>query len=272
MNHRLSTNMHAIQGELPDGSRGSAHTDPQQAFFVLADGIGPLAPARAAASRLAVDSVRQELRRRARWTPLRARRTAATPTLAALSRAVQEAHRVLHAQAHTDAALEIMRSTLLIGSLQADHCICAAIGDSRLYRFSEGRLAQITRHQSLGGQPAAEGFLEPGDERAGKHDHRHSAAIGGRVLPSIQQYRVPFRKGDILMACSNDLCANTPDARIEAILQHANGTQDLVSRLAGQHPQTPLVVVRHEADPAKPRPDRTHPVRTEWRQMCHSYA
>lgn len=271
MNLLSNTDTHSAKGKQPAGNRGWAHTDPQQKFFILADGTGPLAPARAAAGRLAVTTVRQELQRHAKWAPLRIPRANRAPTLAALSRAVHEAHRVLHARARHDAAMEAMGSTLLIGSLQADHCICVAIGDSRLYRFSEGRLAQITRHQSLGGQPVAEGFLEPGDERAGSHAYRHSAVIGGRILPSIQQYRIPFRKGDTLLACSNDLSAQMPDGQIESLLQRSNGAH-LMNRLAEENPLTPLIVVRHEADPVTARSGRSVPLRTEWRQTCRSYA
>jgi len=146
MNHLSSTTSHSAKGSLPAGKRGWAHTDPQQKFFVLADGIGPLA---------------------------------------ALSQAAQEAH---------------------------------------------------------------------------------------RVLPSIQQYRLPFRKGDILLACSNDLCAQMPDPQIAAMLLRANGAQHLLGRLTEAYPQTPLIVALHQDDAVTAPSGRHFPVRTEWSPMCRSYA
>lgn len=260
---------HTDADHLPSSGRGSVHTDHRMPFFVLADAIGHTA--NGATSRLAVETLQQTLRYQRRWQLFRRSRRDTEKILDRMTRAVHTAHDVLLAHSRSEASNEDEGCTIVAGSIEGGYCDCVAVGDSRLYRFSNGQLAQITRHQSLAGQSLEEGFLEPGDERPSSYDHTLSAAVGGRIKPTIQQYRVPFRQGDLLLACSDSLCEVLSDARIASLLKRPGNTDELAARLvektrmAGATNNVSVILVgHHEPNP----PLQTGSIHWGWEQAC----
>jgi len=254
---------------LPGSGRGSVHTDHHIPLFVLADALGD--GGSGSASHLAVETLQQTLRHRKRWNPFRPRRSEAEKTLDRMTRAVHTAHDILVEHSRADVNTGDEGCTIVAGSIEGGYCDCVAVGDSRLYRFSNGRLAQITRHQSLTGQPLEEDFLEPGDATPASDDRALSAAVGGRIKPTIQQYRVPFRRGDLLLACNNSLCEVLSDTQIATQLKRAGNMDDLAARLvdktrlAGGESHISVILVSHHGNSPSAEVDSNC---WGWEQAC----
>ena len=111
---------------------------------------------------------------------------------------------------------EAMGTTIVGLYFQPDSPMVATIfhvGDSRLYRFRNGTLDQITRDHS-----AYENWLEDGGNGPAPGLHILSQAIGPSksVAPGIQQQT--FHPGDIVLLCSDGLTNLVSNSAIEALL------------------------------------------------------
>src|SRR5580658_4406208 len=129
-------------------------------LFAVADGMGGHAGGEVAA-RLAVDTLSVAFGRQ--------------PTGAGLSEAVTEANSVVWEHSIENPDLRGMGTTLAAVALvnEDDHDLLALVnvGDSRVYRFHDGELSQITTDHSLAEEMVKSGELPSAE--AAVHPHRH---------------------------------------------------------------------------------------------------
>jgi PPM family protein phosphatase len=179
--------------------------DPERGLYVLADGMGG-ARGGEQASRMAVETVAETVR------------SAGPPDSQVLIRAAEEANRRVLEAAHNDPSLEGMGTTL-VAALEVDgELAIASVGDSRAYLLNDRGLHVITDDQTWVNEVGRPLGLD--EESLRHHPMRHvlTMAIGASTPLTINYYRIPLRKGELIMICSDGLHGVVEAAQMEHIL------------------------------------------------------
>lgn len=185
-------------------------------YFAVADGMGG-AQAGEVASQLAADAVREH---RPNLPP--------EERLAAIAR---EANRRIYSLAARDERRRGMGTTLTAALVNGDEVAIGHVGDSRAYRWRDGRLEQLTRDHSLVAELQRSGQLTP--EAAEQHPQRSviTRALGPEADVEVDTYTVPARAGDVFLLCSDGLTTMLSDDEIAAILERARDLEDAAQTL-----------------------------------------
>lgn len=102
-------------------------------------------------------------------------------------------------------------STVVIMVVRRDECAMLWAGDSRVYRWRQGQLTQLTTDHTW----AAELNLQHADEEA---DHAITRAVGGESTLTLDIRKDKVRAGDRYLLCSDGLTRELNDAQIAAAL------------------------------------------------------
>ena len=118
--------------------------------------------------------------------------------------------------------------------LQGQQVVFANVGDSRIYRFRNRTLTQISMDHSKVQRMISMGLLTP--EQARKDPSRHviTQYLGMSPEVRVSPYIVTdqsLQKGDIYLLCSDGLTDMVEDTQIEAILQKEKKLSDAVKAL-----------------------------------------
>src|ERR1039457_583934 len=179
--------------------------DAERGLYVLADGMGG-AKAGEQASRIAVETVAETVR-------LSAQRDSQV-----LIFAVEEANRRVLEAAHNDSSLEGMGTTLVAALALDEELAIASVGDSRAYMLDYLGLHVITDDQTWVNEVGRPLGLD--EESLRHHPMRHvlTMAIGASAPLTINHYRVPLAKGNLVLICSDGLHGVLEAPRMEQIL------------------------------------------------------
>ena len=179
---------------------------------------------------------------------------AATNTL---RQAVLEANRKLRDTVKERPELAGMGTTFTGFITVGDRLALAHIGDSRLYRFRDGELTQITRDHTFVQRLVDSGKIT--EEEAKTHPRR---SVLMRVLgdvdasPEVDTDVLETRPGDVWLLCSDGLCGYVEDSDIEKALRRRHSLQGAVDALIdkslahGAPDNVTVVLVETEAAPA----------------------
>ena len=190
--------------------------DAERGLYVLADGMGG-AKAGEHASRIAVETVAEIIR----LSPQRDSEV--------LIRATEEANRRVLDAAHNDPTLEGMGTTL-VAALELDQELAiTSVGDSRAYLLDEKGLNVITNDQTWVNEVGRPLGLD--EESLRHHPMRHvlTMAIGASSPLTINHYKVPMAKGNLVLICSDGLHGVLEAPQMEQILD-GNGGGSLEDR------------------------------------------
>jgi PPM family protein phosphatase len=151
-----------------------------------------------------------------------------------VAEALREANRQVYGAARGGHGGRGMGCTAEVILIDGATAVIGHVGDSRVYRMRRGKLAQITRDQTVVGRLIEIGQLT--EEEAESHPRRSELqqAIGGRpeVYPDI--YSLALEPGDWLLACSDGLSNQTPVEVIEAVLRESRTAEKAARRLINQ--------------------------------------
>jgi protein phosphatase len=187
----------------------SFHLGDKGALFLVCDGMGGAA-AGEVASQMAVDAIYDAL-------------VAATPQpregFARLLRgAVQQANERIFIQSRDNQSERGMGTTCTVGGLVDDTLVVAQIGDSRCYVLRDGKLAQVTKDQSLAWQLIEAGAMTADEAKAFEHANIILQALGVQERVEVVLSQVSLRKGDVALLCSDGLHGPVTDEEILAVL------------------------------------------------------
>ncbi|WP_233427547.1 PP2C family protein-serine/threonine phosphatase [Actinokineospora spheciospongiae] len=211
--------------------------------FAVADGMGGHA-AGDVASRMAVDGLRElDVERVVRGEDVRARLVRVNADIVAA------------AERHPEQA---GMGTTVTGVCLADvdgeaRWVVFNIGDSRVYRYADGGLEQLTRDHSEVAEMVAAGRLSP--EEAAVHARRNvvTRALGSDAPPEPDLWpRTPV-VGERFLICSDGLTGEVADQDIAAVLGEVVNPQEAADRLvdaalaAGGRDNVTVVLVDHVA-------------------------
>jgi serine/threonine protein phosphatase PrpC len=183
-------------GMVRDHNEDSFLVEPALGLFAVADGMGGHA-AGEVASRLALDAVSRALEDRLEDDE--------PPDVLALAGATAAVHAV-HAAATADPSLKSMGTTLtvLVVGRNARGAV-AHVGDSRLYRLRDHRLAQITSDHTYVEEFAKAGIADRETLKKGTWGHALTQAVGHGLDIEVEVVPLDLRPGDRYLLCTDGL-------------------------------------------------------------------
>ena len=124
-----------------------------------------------------------------------------------------------------------MGTTVAAVALLQDHIVVANSGDSRVYRFRDGRIECMTEDHSLVQKWVREGVMTEVDAKIHPMSHVIYKSIGQlrRLEPDVRIF--DRRHGDKFIACSDGLMCHVSDPEIRDIVNRSNSAQDAVRDL-----------------------------------------
>jgi protein phosphatase len=125
------------------GETTTSHEDPGNEPYIVADGMGGQ-QAGEEASRMAVEIIPRAVTRRLNQADLESR-----DVQVAIRDAVAEANQEILGSSGAVTEYSNMGTTVVLAVFRGEMVYVAGIGDSRAYRFRDGRLDQLTRDHSL---------------------------------------------------------------------------------------------------------------------------
>ena len=141
-----------------------------------------------------------------------------TPSLEALRDGITQVNASLFMQQAEDEKLSGMGTTLSVIWMSEHFVYLGHVGDSRVYRFREGKLEQMTDDHSLVGELMRAGYLTP--EQAETHPNKNVIlrAVGTEEGIDVDLAVEERQKGDLWLICSDGLHGMVSDKKMEAIL------------------------------------------------------
>lgn len=208
----IATATHA--GMVRSHNEDSIAADAAAGLAVLADGMGGY-NAGEVASGIAVAMISAELKK-----ALAARSEdfdiAAAERLVG-EHAVRANNAIFHAS-QNQAQYAGMGTTLVVMLLHDNSLVVGHIGDSRLYRFREGRLEQVTRDHSLLQEQIDSGLITKEQARHSQNKNLVTRAVGIDPEVEAEVHSYPVQPGDIYLLCSDGLNDMVTDEDMELTL------------------------------------------------------
>lgn len=187
---------------------------PRYRFFALADGMGGHNAGEVAAKKT-IEFLKKSIK-----DAIHPQKKAKIPTkdlIYHLKSAIENANDLVFDLGRKKQQLRGMGTTLCCLYLYDDSVIYAHVGDSRIYRFRDSELKQLTEDHSL-----IQGLQESQAIQPSPFKHIITRAIGtsSNVEPEISS--ATLIPGDIFLMCSDGLSDFVPENEMETILQKSN--------------------------------------------------
>jgi PPM family protein phosphatase len=190
-------------------------------LWIVADGMGGHVGGDVA-SRLAVESITEQIRRQAGAVSLSQAGQAWTETQ--LRQLTEAAHNTIRKHAFEHPHLGGMGTTIVVLSISSasiPRLSLAYVGDSRAYLLHAGALLQLSQDHSLVEEHVRSGRLSPED--AATHPLRHvltrALGIEGIVEPDSSTHQL--HPDDLILLCTDGLTKMMDDGQIADTLLHA---------------------------------------------------
>jgi protein phosphatase len=179
------------------------------ALLLVCDGMGGAA-AGEVASQMAADEIYEAL--------VKAHPQPRDGFARLLRGAVMLANERIFIQSRDNQSERGMGTTCTVAGLVDDTLVVAQIGDSRCYVLRDGKLAQVTKDQSLAWQLIEAGAMTADEAKAFEHANIILQALGVQERVEVVLSQVPLRKGDLALLCSDGLHGPVTDEEILAVL------------------------------------------------------
>jgi PPM family protein phosphatase len=230
--------------------------DPAYGLFALADGLGGYS-AGEVASAMAVSAVLHRLP-----AALEASKQEDAPFAPedAIYDTVGDINASIFNAALNSAAFEGMATTLVLAWFLGSRLWIAHTGDSRLYRFRDGQLEQLTRDHSFSQELLDAGMVTEEEARVLPAKNLVTRALGAsaEIEPEVQD--VDVQGGDLLLLCSDGLTEMVGTYEIAGLL--AMGEDDLhetarrlidLANESGGRDNISVILIQVVADPVRDR-------------------
>jgi serine/threonine protein phosphatase PrpC len=179
------------------------------ALLLVCDGMGGAA-AGEVASQMAVDSIYEAL--------AGAESQPRDGFARLLRRAVELANERIFIQSRDNQSERGMGTTCTVAGLVDSTLVVGQIGDSRCYVLRDGKLAQVTKDQSLAWQLIEAGAMTPEEAKAFEHANIILQALGVQERVEVVLSQVDLRKGDVALLCSDGLHGPVSDEELLSVL------------------------------------------------------
>jgi protein phosphatase len=191
----------------PQGHYGSV--------IAVTDGMGG-ALAGEVASQMAVNAVRERM--------LQFQATPAFsqyPFHERLRLSIEQANLLINIESQNNVEYTGMGATFTAAGLDGDIAYLAQVGDSRCYLMRQGKIAQVTKDQSLVSQLVEAGHIT--EEEAEAHTYKNVIlqALGAQPRVNVIVDRVRLRRNDTFLLCSDGLSGKVKGPEmLKILLEH----------------------------------------------------
>lgn len=215
LGNRVATFLITDVGKARKNNEDAIGEEPDLGLLVLADGMGGH-NAGEVASGIAVNTVKETMMRR--WKEIEHgvvdQKTGFTHEALLLREAVEAANDAIQHVSHTQPQCAGMGTTVVVALMHGDLLSIAYVGDSRLYRYRDGQLEQVTRDHSLLEELVARGHYSR--EEAGNMVKKNivTRALGVEESVKVDLIENPLEYQDLLLLCSDGLTDLVDDETI----------------------------------------------------------
>ncbi len=189
-------------------------------LFIVADGMGGHASGEVA-SQLSVETLTEFFRATAEDEEItwpykldKGRRYAENRVVTG----IKLSNRRIFESAARDSKLKGMGTTIVVTYFTEDQCYVGHVGDSRVYRFRDGKLIQLTEDHSLLNDYIKMRQLTPEEIEAFPHKNVIVRALGMKETVQVDIMNEPPVTGDVYLLCSDGLSGMVTDPQMADIL------------------------------------------------------
>ncbi len=187
------------------------YIDPDGRFFIVADGMGGHAGGEEA-SRIATTEIQAYLT--SNWD-------SPEPSPKLLEQALWRANAAIVEDQQNHPERADMGTTAVVVIFR-DAAWCAHVGDSRLYRFRQTQLEQVTEDHTWVARAIKIGDITAEEARIHPFRHVLSRCLGREDLHQVDVQPLDVKAGDRLLLCSDGLTEELADSAIADKLQHSS--------------------------------------------------
>ncbi|NCC27831.1 MAG: serine/threonine-protein phosphatase [Gammaproteobacteria bacterium] len=204
--HTLEYAWRTDRGRVRTGNEDAVAVDPALGFLIVADGIGG-ARAGEVASALAAEVIAKRFREHT------ACQMPSDAAQAFVERVIQDANLAILTLSKAEPDLSGMGTTVVVGSVGDAWLAFGYVGDSRLYRFREGRLEQLSRDHSFIQEVVDQGFFSTREDarRYGIGANILTRALGSSPKVKVSGGVADLARGDIFLFCTDGLTGMVPE-------------------------------------------------------------
>ncbi|PLZ96563.1 serine/threonine protein phosphatase [Fischerella thermalis CCMEE 5268] len=197
-------------GLIRSNNQDAYYIDPEGRFFIVADGMGGHAGGEQA-SHIAACEVKKYLLDN--WD-------SSQTSAQLLEDALWQANKaILQDQENHPERSDMGTTAVVVIFRPGEPPWCAHVGDSRLYRFRDSQLQQITEDHTWVARAIKMGDITPDEARIHPFRHVLSRCLGREDLHQIDLQQLDVKSGDRLLLCSDGLTEELVDEKIASYLQ-----------------------------------------------------
>jgi len=240
--------IHAAETRMEDFS--------EYTLVVLADGMGGYEAGEIAAA-LCLDTLREKMVAHGQLAAVAGKKHAKQGELDVnamkkfIYDAMKETNKVVFQAPSKGIGRRGMGCTAEVIYMDGQNIVVGHIGDSRTYHYSQGRLHQLTRDQTLVNRLVELGQITA--EEADNHPRKNELqqAVGGRADVEPAVYSAKLRAGDWVLCTTDGLTGHVKNDELQEMFQLEAGSADTAARrlvnfanLRGATDNTTVVVIR----------------------------
>jgi protein phosphatase len=212
-------------GQIRPENEDSMAADAETGFAVLADGMGGH-NAGEVASRMATEVVSARIRADASIG-----RLLGSCAEELITEYIEDANSAVLEAASTNAEYHGMGTTIVVAVWHESGVTYGHVGDSRLYRFRDGRLEQLTRDHSVVQEQVDLGVITAEQARFAMNRNVLTRAVGIDPYVGADIATQPFRANDVYLLCSDGLTDMLTDQTIAGTLRSCPDVRSAATRL-----------------------------------------
>ena len=200
-------------GKVRDENEDTFLVEPELGLFLVSDGMGGERGGAIASNIVAEDlpvMIETRLDKLKSHSP-RAIRALFKKTIIEQSRQVQM-------EGTSESGYKGMGATVVMALLKDGRAYIASLGDSRIYRFRKGKLAQLTKDHSVISELLRKGKIGPeeAEGHAAAGQITHYVGMEEKVIPYVRTFTL--KEKDRLLLCTDGLTDMVDDGAIAEIL------------------------------------------------------
>lgn len=212
---------------LPDADKLPLRGERLATYLLVADGVGS-GSGGGEASRLALETITHYVA-----SSLRSYHAAGaasdTEFYEALTGAALEAHAAVRERGVLDPDAQ-MATTLTLAVAVFPWMYVTQVGDSRCYRYWDGKLTQITRDQTIAQGLVDEGIIPAEQLAKSPFSHVLSSAIGGdEAIPVVSRIEIP--RGCVVLLATDGLTKHVSTAEVKDQIAAMTSSEQLCRSL-----------------------------------------
>ncbi|MFC1652295.1 PP2C family protein-serine/threonine phosphatase [Planctomycetota bacterium] len=166
-----------------------------------------------------------------------------------LKKHVAEQSRQLHLEGHSESGYVDMGATVALVLLLEQRLYAANLGDSRIYRYRNGRLWQISRDHSVVAELVENGHISPDEADTHEDAGIITRYVGMDERAHCSVHSFALQPGDRLLLCTDGLTDMLNESTLKKILRECPDSQLCCNTLvtlanqAGGHDNITVLIV-----------------------------